>query len=56
MSIVSRRQMLGTLAAGLAAPALLRAKGRRRLPIAFSTLGCPAWSRKTVLERARRLG
>jgi sugar phosphate isomerase/epimerase len=57
MSIVSRRQVLGTLAASLAAPALLRAKGRgRRLPIAFSTLGCPGWPWKKVLAEADRLG
>jgi len=56
MSIVSRRQVLGTLAAGLAAPALVRAKGRRRLPIAFSTLGCPGWPFKKVLAEADRLG
>src|SRR5206468_3420085 len=43
--------------AGPAAPALLRAKGRgRRLPIAFSTLGCPGWTWPTVLDQADRLG
>jgi hypothetical protein len=46
---------LTTLAAGVAATRIIRARGSR-YPIAFSTLGCPAWSRKTVLERARRLG
>src|SRR5688572_16511910 len=57
MSIVSRRHVLGALAASLAAPALLRAKGRgRRLPIAFSTLGCPGWPWKKVLAEAVRLG
>src|SRR2546422_6234230 len=58
MPAISRREVLGTLAAGLAAPALLRAaKGRgRRLPIAFSTLGCPGWTWPTVLEQADRLG
>ena len=57
MSAISRRQVLGTLAASLAAPALLRAKGRgRRLPIAFSTLGCPGWTWPTVLDQADRLG
>src|SRR3989454_7042992 len=56
MTPVSRRTVLCTLGAGLAAPALLRAKGRKRLPIAFSTLGCPAWSWKTVLDQADRLG
>ena len=57
MAAVSRRHVLGTLAAGLGAPALLRAKGRaKRLPIAFSTLGCPGWSWKTVLAQADRMG
>ena len=57
MSAISRRRALGTLAASLAAPALLRAaKSGRRLPIAFSTLGCPGWTWPTVLERADRLG
>jgi sugar phosphate isomerase/epimerase len=57
MSAISRREVLGALAASLAAPALLRAKGRgRRLPIAFSTLGCPGWTWPTVLDQADRLG
>jgi sugar phosphate isomerase/epimerase len=57
MPAISRRELLGTLAASLAAPGLLRAKGRgRRLPIAFSTLGCPGWTWPTVLEQADRLG
>ncbi len=56
MPPVSRRRVLGTLGASLAAPALLRAKGGKRLPIAFSTLGCPAWNWKTVLDQADRLG
>jgi sugar phosphate isomerase/epimerase len=58
MSAISRREALGTLAASLAAPALLRAaKGRgRRLPIAFSTLGCPGWTWPTVLDQADRMG
>jgi sugar phosphate isomerase/epimerase len=54
---LARRDFLATLGAGLAAPALLRAQGRReRYPIAFSTLGCPAWSWKTILEHAVRDG
>jgi len=57
MSALSRRRLLGTLAAGLGAPALLRAAGRkRRLPIAFSTLGCPGWPWKKVLAEADRMG
>jgi sugar phosphate isomerase/epimerase len=54
---LARRSFLATLGAGLGAPALLRARSRsRRYPIAFSTLGCPAWSFKTILETADRLG
>jgi sugar phosphate isomerase/epimerase len=51
-----RRAFLTTLAAGLAAPALLRARPAKRYPLAFSTLGCPAWSWKTILEQADQLG
>ncbi len=53
---VDRRAFLSTATAGFAAPALLRARGRARQPIAFSTLGCPAWSWKTILEQADQLG
>jgi sugar phosphate isomerase/epimerase len=57
MSTVARRSFLTTLGAGLAAPAILRAQsGKKRYRIAFSTLGCPAWSWKTILETADRLG
>ena len=52
----TRRVFLTTLSAGLAAPVLLRARPAKRFPIAFSTLGCPAWSWKTILEQADRLG
>ena len=52
----TRRVFLTTLSAGLAAPALLRARPSKRYPIAFSTLGCPAWSWKTILEQADQLG
>ena len=57
MTHVARRSFLATLGAGLAAPALLRAQSRsKRYPIAFSTLGCPAWSFKTIFDHADRLG
>ena len=57
MTRVTRRSILTALGAGLAAPALLRAQSRsKRYPLAFSTLGCPAWSWKTILETADRLG
>ena len=57
MTTVARRSFLATLGAGLTAPGILRAQSRsKRYPIAFSTLGCPAWSWKTILENADRLG
>lgn len=55
----TRRQFLRSLslAAPLAAPALARAANRsRRLPLAFSTLGCPAWSWREILDRAANWG
>jgi sugar phosphate isomerase/epimerase len=58
MTALTRRSFLATLGAGLAAaPGLLRARSRSaRYPIAFSTLGCPDWSWKTIMERADRYG
>jgi sugar phosphate isomerase/epimerase len=54
---LDRRKFLAALGAGLAAPAILRAAARaKRYPIAFSTLGCPAWAWTTVLDQAERLG
>jgi sugar phosphate isomerase/epimerase len=52
-----RRTFLTTLTAGLfAGPALLRARRSARYPIAFSTLGCPSWTWKRILDQADRLG
>jgi sugar phosphate isomerase/epimerase len=51
-----RRVFLTTLTASMAGPALLRARPARRYPIAFSTLGCPAWSWKTILDQADQHG
>ena len=58
MSDLTRRSFLATLGSSLAvAPALLRAQTRSaRYPLAFSTLGCPAWSWKSILENAARYG
>ena len=57
MTAIARRSFLATVGAGLAAPAILRAQSRsKRYPIAFSTLGCPAWSWKQILEAADRFG
>jgi sugar phosphate isomerase/epimerase len=58
MTTVTRRSFLAMLGTGLAAaPGLIRAQSRStRYPIAFSTLGCPDWSWKTILEHAERYG
>ena len=55
---LDRRAFLASLAAGVAAPAILRASPARkkRYPIAFSTLGCPGWSWSTILDQADALG
>jgi sugar phosphate isomerase/epimerase len=53
--LANRRTFMAALAASAAAPAVLRAQ-RRRYPIAFSTLGCPSWTWKTILDQADRLG
>lgn len=55
---LDRRAFLASLAAAVAAPRILRAAPARkkRYPIAFSTLGCPAWSWATILEQADALG
>jgi sugar phosphate isomerase/epimerase len=52
---VTRRQFLASVAA---APAIVRRQKKRagRLPIAFSTLGCPKWDWRTILDRASALG
>jgi len=57
MPAYARRTFLTSLAASVAAPAILRSQTRpKRLPIAFSTLGCPLWSWKAILENADRFG
>ena len=56
-SPAGRRRFLGALGATLAAPAILHGRARpKRFPLAFSTLGCPAWSLARVLDEAARLG
>lgn len=52
-----RREFLQSVALTAAAPAILRARSRsKRFPISFSTLGCPRWDWKTILEQASNLG
>ena len=53
----NRRTFMTVLGTSLAAAAAgARAQRSSRYPIAFSTLGCPAWSWKTIVEQADRLG
>jgi sugar phosphate isomerase/epimerase len=51
----NRRTFMTTLAASVAATRFVRGSGPR-YPIAFSTLGCPAWSWNNILGQADRLG
>jgi len=51
---MTRRTALAALAA---APAVIRAQPKGdRLPISFSTLGCPKWPWKRILEQGSRMG
>jgi sugar phosphate isomerase/epimerase len=51
---MSRRTFIASLAA---APAVIRARPRTpRLPISFSTLGCPKWPWSRIVEQAAALG
>jgi sugar phosphate isomerase/epimerase len=55
MTISRRTFLAGVAAAG--APAILRAQPRApRLPISFSTLGCPKWPWSRILEQASQMG
>lgn len=58
---ITRRQFTQSFGAAVAAPAIISAgtwasKKVKRLPIAFSTLGCPAWEWKKVLDQAAQWG
>jgi sugar phosphate isomerase/epimerase len=51
---MTRRTFLAGVAA---APAILRAQPRTpRLPISFSTLGCPKWPWRRILEQGSQMG
>ena len=57
MSLITRRTFIYSLTASIAAPAIVKAmKSSKRLPIAFSTLGCPDWEWKTILDQAAQHG
>ena len=54
--ISSRRQFLKGLSSAALAPMIARAGKSPRLPLAFSTLGCPGWQWKKILEFASQHG
>src|SRR6185503_5837943 len=55
--MITRREFINLGAAALAAPAILKpGKRAERLPIGFSTLGCPEWEWKTILDQAAQHG
>lgn len=57
MSKTTRREFVYTMAAAVGAPSIISSRKRpKQLPIAFSTLGCPKWDWKTILEQASQLG
>ncbi|HVN81148.1 MAG TPA: sugar phosphate isomerase/epimerase family protein [Terriglobia bacterium] len=57
MSRKTRRQFFQAFSATLGAPAVILAlKKTSQLPLSFSTLGCPRWDWKTILEQASRSG
>ncbi len=58
MSTLTRRSFVQSLGAMAVAPAVIRARAaeRARLPIGFSTLGCPEWPLATILDVASREG
>ncbi len=53
----TRREMIQSFGAVLAAPAIIKARpARQRYPIGFSTLGCPKWEWRTILDNAAKWG
>ena len=57
MKNVSRRGFAkACVAAAAAGFALTSARAAKQYPLSFSTLGCPAWDWKTILEQAKKMG
>jgi hypothetical protein len=54
--ISSRRQFIKGLSFAALTPMIARAGKVPRLPLAFSTLGCPAWEWNKILEFASQHG
>lgn len=53
---MTRRDLLKTVNIAVAAPAMLLSKPGDKLPIAFSTLGCPKWDWNTITKNASQWG
>lgn len=56
MSSLTRRRFLRSVGASAAVIRAVRLRAAVPMPIAFSTLGCPKWPWKTILENARANG
>ena len=57
MTKPNRRDFVRSLMVTTIAPSIVGARPQqKRLPIGFSTLGCPKWDWKTILEQASRSG
>src|SRR5262245_24578656 len=55
--MITRRTFVNSLAGAIAAPAIIKASYQaKRLPIGFSTLGCPNWEWKKILDQAAQHG
>src|SRR5215475_9072190 len=55
--MITRRKFINLGAAAIAAPAIIKTvRTAATAPIAFSTLGCPAWQWKTILDQAAQNG
>lgn len=59
--MITRRAFVSSLTATIAAPAIIPSiikagKPAKRLPIGFSTLGCPSWEWKKILDQAAEHG
>ncbi len=55
--MITRRTFVNSLASAIAAPAIIKANYQaKRLPIGFSTLGCPNWEWKKILDQAAQHG
>ena len=52
----NRREFLKSFSAAVLAPTMLADSKPSRLPLAFSTLGCPSWEWKKILEFAAQHG